>query len=244
MREGHRGIGMVTKEKDIRQASAGVQNAVSRLDVNAIGIASLEEWKGTKLEEIALRLLPTARSVVVLAMEIYREILTLVSPGRIMGAASMNDLYSRHGEYISGRLTRAAYDVAKESHTQGLKALPLPAAGCPFDARFMEAVFSFKHAGQAAGLGYIGKSSLLIMPEFGSRGLLSCCLTEAVLEPRKSKAVDKCQNCEVCIVNCPAGALDRPEAGASYTINKFACNSFRSASGGCSECMRLCPTGV
>jgi len=31
-------------------------------------------------------------------------------------------------EFISGRLTRAAYDVAEASHTQGLKVLPLPGA--------------------------------------------------------------------------------------------------------------------
>ena len=152
---------MVTINEGITGDSAGLQELISGLDVDAVGIASLEEWKGTKLEESALKILPSARSVVVLAMEIYRETLTHVSPERIVGAASMNDLYARHGEYISGRLTRAAYDVAKASHAQRLKALPLPGAGCPYNPRFVAAIFSFQHAGQTAGLEYIGKSSLL-----------------------------------------------------------------------------------
>ncbi len=243
MREGHGGIEMVTNEKGIIQDNAGLQEFISRLDVDAVGIASLDEWKGTRLEETALKLLPTARSVVVMAMQIYREILTLVSPGRIMGAASMNDLYYCHSEYISGRLTRAAYDVAKASHQIGMEALPLPAAGCPLDARFIEAVFSYKHAGQAAGLGRLGWNSLLITPDFGSRVRLSCCLTEASLQSTATEITVQCENCRLCIDKCPAGALSNPQNGEAYTINKFACASYLNAAGGCAECIRLCPQG-
>jgi len=220
-----------------------LQDLISGLDVDAVGIARLAEWKGTKLEETALRLLPQARSVVVLAMEIYPEILDLVSPGRMMGAASTNDLLDRNADFLSGQLTEAAYDVARASRSIGLKALPLPAGGCPLDTRFLEAVFSYKHAGQAAGLGKIGWHSLLITPDFGSRVRLSCCLTEAPLEPTKTNLTVECDSCGICLEGCPAGALAEPQAGEQYAVNKFACSSFRSASGGCSECMRLCPVG-
>ena len=230
-------------EKDISKVSTELQDRISKLEVDAVGIASLDEWKDTKLEETALRLLPEARSVVVLAMEIYPEILALTSPERITGAASLNDLLVSNAGYLSGRLTRAAYDVAKASHSLGLKTLPLPAAGCPLDTRFLEAVFSYKHAAQAAGLGRIGHSSLLITPDFGPRVRLSSCLTEAVLEPKKIELVDECQECSICIDNCPAGALSEPQGDEPYAINKFACSSFRSASGGCSDCIRVCPAG-
>ena len=234
---------MTISEKDILQASSVVQDFISKMDADAVGIASLDEWKSTKLEETALGLLPTARSVVVFAMEIYPEILSLSSPERITGAASTHDLLARNADYLGGRLTRFAYDVAKTSHNSGLKALPLPSAGCPLDTRFLEAIFSYKHAGQAAGLGYIGRSSLLITPDFGPRVRLSCCLTEALLESRKAAVANVCQSCDICIKKCPAGALDKSQADESYKINKFACSSFRSASGSCSECMRLCPAG-
>ncbi len=217
---------------------------ISRLDVDTVGVASLAEWKGTKLEESALRLLPQARSVVVFAMEIYPEILDLTSPGRMMGAASTNDLLDRNAEFIAGRLTKAAYDVAKACRSTGLKALPLPARGCPLDGRFQEAVFSYKHAAQAAGLGKIGWHSLLITSGFGPRVRLSCCLTEAELEPTTAVNVTfECDSCRLCLNNCPAGALTEPQTGELYAINKFACCSFVGASGGCSECMRVCPVG-
>lgn len=231
----------MTKERKIIGVNTALQELIYKLDVDAAGVASLAEWKGTKLEETALRLLPQAHSVVVFAMEIYPEILNHARPGRAMGQASLYDLLNRNADFLQGRLTKAAYDVARACHSQGLKALPLPAAGCPLDARFLEAVFSYKHAGQAAGLGYIGRSSLLITPDFGPRVLLSCCLTEALLEPTKADIVNVCQRCKVCINKCPASAINLPQAEEPYIINKFACVTFREASGGCSECMRLCP---
>ncbi len=234
---------MTNDLKTVKQ-NAILLDLLSKLDVNAVGIASLAEWKGTKLEDTALRLLPQARSVIVLAMEIYPEILDLAPPERITGAASLHDLYARDADYLSGRLTKAAYDVAKASHSAGLKALPLPSAGCPQDTRFLKAVFSYKHAAQAAGLGKIGWHSLLITPDLGPRVRLSCCLTEVELEPTTTvnETID-CDSCRICLGNCPAGALVEPQAGEQYTINKFACCSFRNASGGCAECLRLCPAG-
>ncbi len=233
---------MVNERKTVT-ASTALLDLISKLDVDAVGIASLAEWKGTKLEETALKLLPQARSVVVFTTEIYPEVLNMVSPERIMGAASMNDLYNRNADFLNGRLTKAAYDVAKASRSIGLKALPLPAAGCPLDGRFLEAVFSYKHACQAAGLGKIGWHSLLITPGFGPRVRLSCCLTEAALEPTSTNMTIQCESCGICLENCPAGALAKPQASEQYAINKFACSSFRTASGGCAECMRVCPAG-
>jgi len=233
---------MVNERKSATE-NAILQDLISKLDVSTVGIAKLAEWKGTKLEETALSLLPQARSVVVFALEIYPEILELTSPGKTMGAASLNDLLVSDAGYLSGRLTKVAYDVAKASRSVGLKALPLPAAGCPLDTRFLEAVFSYKHAGQAAGLGKIGWHSLLITPSFGPRVRLSACLTEAELEPTTIDMTLECDSCGICLDNCPAGALAKPQAGEQYVISKFACSSFRTASGACSECMRVCPAG-
>ena len=231
---------MTTEAKTL---SSGLQDFISKLDVDAVGIAILADWKETRLEETALKLLPQARSVVVLAMEISREILDLASPGKARGVASLSDLLDSDADFLYGRLTKASYDVAKASRKLGLSALPLPARGCPQDTRFLEAVFSYKHAAQATGLGSIGRHSLLITPEFGSRVRLSCCLTEAVLEPTQGNAVDECGTCRMCIDNCPAGALAEPKAGQPYAIDKFACSAFRTASDACVECLRLCPAG-
>jgi len=228
----------------VKTGYSKVQECLPKIDVDLIGTYSIKDHKGTKLEEMALNLLPEANTVVVFGMEIYPEILSHGKPERTTGMASLNDLLDRHMEYLNGRLTRAAYEIAKVSHTSGLKAFPLPALGCPMDFRFLQSIFSYKHAAQAAGLGYIGRSSLLITPDFGPRVRLACCLTEAKLESQKVTTENPCTGCNICVTSCPAKALDVPKADESYAMNKFACSSFRSASGGCSECMRLCPVGT
>jgi len=230
-------------DQNKKDACIAVQSFLANVDVDMVGIASLQDLKGSKLEEAALRLLPETHSVIVFGLEIYTEILDHVRPGRTMGLASLNDLLNRNADYLSGRLTKNAYDVTKISHQNGLRALPLPAVGCPLDTRFLEAVFSYKHAGQAAGIGVIGKSSLLISKDIGPRVRLSCCLTEAVLESTSANIANICEGCDICIDNCPASALKQPQSGEQYIINKFACAHYQNASGGCSDCMRVCPAG-
>lgn len=67
-----------------------------------------------------------------------------------------------------------------------------------------------KHAAQAAGLGTIGRHSLLITSEFGSMIWLGAVLIEAEVEPDKLK--DKiCNDCNLCVEICPINALENIE---------------------------------
>lgn len=232
----------MVKERKAIAKNAELLDLISELDVNAVGIVSLAEWKGTELEETALSVLPRARSVVVFAMELFREVIDLTKPERTMGATSLNDLYTSHANYINGQLTEAAYDAAKAFRSVGLKALPFPSADSPWDARFLEAVLSYKHAGQAAGLGKIGWNGLLIAPDLGPRVRLSACVTEAELQPTGAVNMTfECDECRLCIEHCPAKAIAEPPTGEQYAVNKFACSTFLTASGLCNECMRVCP---
>ena len=234
---------MASGQKTIN-ASTLLTDAMNKLEVNTVGVASLAEWPGTKLEETTLKLLPQARSVVVFAMEYPVEFLDLISAERVTGTPSLNDLFSRNTDYLNGRLNKASQDIAKASRASGFKALPLPPAGLPQDTRFLEAIFSYKHAAQAAGMGYFGRNSLILTPDFGPRVRLTACLTEALLEPTKAGDTEyACQHCKACINNCPSGAISVATDEQPYTINKFACNIYRTAAGGCSDCMRVCPAG-
>ena len=235
----------MTEQREMSGADGILQRIEPDLEVDLVGVASLADWKGTKLEETARVLLPAAKSVVVFSMEIMREVLDLSSPTRIQGAASTTDLLNTDGAHLSGRLTWAAYDFARAMRDAGYSTLPLPSEDCPTDDRFMMAVFSYKHAAQAAGLGRLGWHSLLITPEFGPRARLGVCLTEAELESGdESKVAFNCERCRKCIDICPAGAIKEPSPGEPYRIDKFACNGYRTAAGGCSECMRVCPPGL
>ena len=235
---------MAAEEIDITRASAAVQECLVNLDVDMVGVAVLDDLKRKKLAEQALKLLPDTRSIVALAVEVYPEFLNLTSPRMVAGAPNLNNLYDRHIDHLAGRLDRAANDIARVSHKVRLKALPLPSRRTPTDRRTLEAILSYKHAAEAAGLGEIGMSSLIITRQFGPRVRLGVCLTEALLESTAKDESSACHDCDLCISICPSHALDRTEKGEAYVINKFVCREYLEASGGCSECVKQCPVAA
>ena len=102
-------------------------------DVDVFGVASLGDARETPLYQSATALLPGARSIVVVGMEVYQEVLDLVAPEKQVGEAAARDLYGPHLDYLSGRLNSGIYDLA--SNTSGcawLVLLPWQASrSCP-----------------------------------------------------------------------------------------------------------------
>lgn len=232
----------MTKAKiDITKASEQVQKALADADVDIVGVAGMEDLKGTKLEEQVKKLLPETNSVIVLAMEIFPEVINLTNPGRTQGAASANDIMEGQAEFLNGKLTWAANDIARASKKAGLKALPIPAGNYPYDARFLSTDISFPLAAEAAGLGQIGYNGLIVTGKYGPRIRMTVCLTEAKLKPTAKGSERYCRNCNVCIAKCPSKALDYPEKDEPFRINKYACSTYLAESGGCWECVKQCP---
>ena len=58
-----------------------------------------------------------------------------------------------------------------------------------------------------AGLGWIGKSCLLVTKEYGSAVRLSSLLTDAPLPADVPINESHCRDCSVCVQKCPGGAL-------------------------------------
>ncbi len=58
-----------------------------------------------------------------------------------------------------------------------------------------------------AGLGWIGKSALLVTKEYGPMVRISSILTDAPLKTARPVNTSKCGNCEICKKACPAGAI-------------------------------------
>ena len=225
-------------------ASGLHERALERVqDVDLVGVAAVADARGTPLYDSAISLLPGARSIIVLAMEIFQEVVHLVGPDKVMGEAAARDLLGPHYDYLNGRLNRGLYELAKVYRAAGYKTIPLPSQGTPTDTRYQRGILSFKHAGEYAGLGRIGHSSLLVTPEFGPRVRLACLLTDAEIPSTRREVADQCAGCEVCVASCPAGALAEPAAGQVYAINKYACAVYRQGTGACSTCLAVCPAG-
>ena len=97
----------------------------------------------------------------------------------------------------------------------GVAAVPTGAIGHtqldPKNNRWRSIVLA-KHSAVAAGLGRIGRNTLLTTPEYGNMAWLSTILTDAQLTPDELLSGDPCpEDCSLCIDNCPASALGEPE---------------------------------
>ncbi len=83
------------------------------------------------------------------------------------------------------------------------------------------AVLERSHA-QQAGLGFIGKNTMLINPRRGSDFFLGELLTEVVFDAYDQTAPPTlCGTCTRCIAACPTGALDEP-----YSLDARLCISY------------------
>lgn len=83
---------------------------------------------------------------------------------------------------------------------------------------FWKGAISHKAIAKTAGLGWIGKSMLLITPNFGPRVCLITILTDIPLVPNRPKK-NKCGTCKECINSCPINAL--VEVNFDYHPNKL-----------------------
>ncbi|HJX23484.1 MAG TPA: hypothetical protein VJ574_03630, partial [Candidatus Bathyarchaeia archaeon] len=72
---------------------------------------------------------------------------------------------------------------------------------------FLYGEIPFVLAGYKAGLGTIGKSSLLITPQFGPRVNLGTVITDAQLEPDQPIEANFCKDCLVCAKTCLGQAI-------------------------------------
>jgi epoxyqueuosine reductase QueG len=215
------------------------------IKVDIIGTTSLEDWPDTTAYEQTRELLPGAKSIIIMAMEVFTETVNRLTSKALVGDLTLRDLYTANCDVVDGLLDMAGYKLVKRLHQSGYRALLLPAGGSPYDARFLIGPLSYKNAAEAAGMGVSGWHSLLITPEYGARVRLACAITDAPFQ--STAAVDiknPCPECGgACIKICPAKAIRKPAECQAYSIDKHACNNYYTASGACAECLKICPAG-
>lgn len=102
-----------------------------------------------------------------------------------------------------------------------------------------------------AGIGWIGKNTLLINERFGSWILLGEILTDLEI-PNDHPVADLCGECDLCICNCPTAALSEPRRLDARNCLSYLSIENKGASGGkfsellkgrygCDLCQEVCP---
>ena len=161
--------------------------------------------------------------------------------------------YGHHAyNVINSRLDLATSRLSGILQREGHRSLPIPAKENA-DIQRLCASFSHKMGAHLAGLGWIGKSCLLITPEVGPRARWSTVLTDAPLQPTGEPMEERCRDCMDCVDICPVGAF----AGRNFCENEprearydaHACNRYFMdlVAGGeqpvCGLCIYICPYG-
>jgi epoxyqueuosine reductase QueG len=117
-----------------------------------------------------------------------------------------------------------------------------------------DSLLPHKTVATRAGLGWIGKSALLVTPEFGSAVRISSILTDAPLITNLPYDSSLCGGCSACVNACPAQAIKgnlwdistlRDEIVDPIACRKVArrcaMQSFGIESTQCGKCIEVCP---
>jgi len=116
-------------------------------------------------------------------------------------------------------------------------------------------LFAHKTGAVRAGLGYIGKSALFISDAYGPRVRMGTVFTDMPLDVNCFEQEDKCGDCKVCMMKCPAMAISgknyckdmkREEFFDAAACSEYMKRKFQHIGRGavCGICMKYCPKGV
>jgi len=134
-----------------------------------------------------------------------------VAPG-VLGTLDdhPNQLYEHHYRQVNFALDRLALDLATLIQDLGARALPV-AASQIVDWQTRRGHLSHKRVAVGAGLGWLGRSNLLVTPRFGAQVRLVTVLTDLGLES-DHPIENNCGSCRACIAACPARAIGETPA--------------------------------
>lgn len=157
-----------------------------------------------------------------------------------------------------GRVSRYAWgvdyhDLVRERLHALADYLRDRAGGCQARGVIDTAPLLEREFAQLAGLGWIGKNTLLLNREAGSWFFLAALLTDAELTPDTPFVADHCGTCRACLDACPTDAFTAP-----YVLDSRRCISYltieldgpvpgelRTGVGdwlfGCDICQEVCP---
>lgn len=152
---------------------------------------------------------------------------------------------------VNSRLDHIGLLLARRIQQENYQAYPIPASQT-IDPSRLVGVISHKLAANLAGLGWIGKSCLLITPNYGPRVRFATVLTN--IPPKTGSLVkEDCKDCSACVSICPVkaftGAPFNPSEPREVRFNAYSCDAYmkrrREELGEdlCGLCVYVCPHG-
>jgi epoxyqueuosine reductase QueG len=217
-----------------------IKEKAAEFGVNLCGIASVDRFKNAPKGFSPLDLYPECKSVIVFAKRL---------PVGLFNSTSCVP-YSHYNSLLPQEIDRISLKLAYYLEDMGYGAIPIPSDD-PYEhweseRMYGRAILSMRHAAYLAGLGIMGKNTLVINEEYGNMIIIGAVLTNISLDA--DPIIDNTElcpeNCTLCIDSCPVDALD------GITVNQQKCRprSIVTNEKGytlykCNICREICPTG-
>ncbi len=210
------------------------------------GVADLEPFRSGSFV-LPENLLDTYHAAVSIAIRLDDEIIDGISDRPTPD-------YSLHCRHINATLDRIAADVVEWIEKKGFRAKAVPAS-LWVDPDALRGNISHKAVSRMAGIGWQGKSLLLVNKKCGPRLRLATVLTDMPLEP-DGPVKNLCGKCSRCADGCPASAIKNVPAKDHYESREAAIHlkrcynkliEFKEMPGieytFCGVCIKACPFG-
>ena len=230
-----------------------IQNNALDKGIDLVGVADLEAAR-PYLDKQGQEVVASFPRAISLGLGLTHGLIDRLGSRDPAVLASYFNLYTT----VNQTLDRVALLVAKKLESEGYKTFPVPASQNLLPDK-LHGLISHKLVAHLAGLGWIGKSCLLVTRRFGPRVRFATILTNAPLPANSALAESECGKCRACVDICPAAAFTgrpfKPEEDREMRFDARACKEytdsyqrelgyqFPSSSTVCGLCVYICPKG-
>lgn len=216
---------------------AEIRQLALDLGAEKCGIAGIDRFSSAPPGYNPADIYAKCRSVVVFLRSMPPEIILADDPIP----------YTHSAYLLYAEIDRLGLQICRALEERGVHAIPIP---CDVPYRYWDAeknrgqgILSLRHAAYLAGLGILGKNTLLMNRDLGNMVYIGAVLVDATMEPDPIATDFACPpRCRVCLETCPQQALD----GTAVEQDLCRKKSFVKTGRGfdlyaCNLCRRSCP---
>jgi epoxyqueuosine reductase QueG len=216
--------------------SVEIKKMAKHYGADLCGIAPVERFENAPKGFHPYDIYPGTKSVIAIAKREIESTLFSKSPVT----------YTFATERVLDEVHRTIMSIAIELDKQGHIAIPIPSEPYEFwdeAEQTGRGIMSLKHTAYLAGLGVIGRNTLLVNREFGNLLRFGAIVTDALLTGDQIEDFVFCKDsCNLCLKSCPSNAL----IGTTVVQKKCRPNSGTKNKKGyelytCNTCRKVCP---
>jgi epoxyqueuosine reductase len=218
--------------------SKTLKSLVMKSGVDLCGIAPVERFHEAPEGFRPTDIYPSAKSVLVFAKRV---------PQAALLSRSMVP-YKFASDVVLDEVFRITCDLSLRLQDLGVPAVPIPSEPYEYwdvEKKEGKGILSLKHAGHLAGLGVLGKNTLLTNNKLGNRITLGALLLNVSLKGDPIAKYRICEeDCNACVTGCPAKALNGKSIVQKLCREKSQLTTPKGYSLYiCNTCRTVCPSG-